>query len=97
MNMIFPKTPTNALDKIPNTILVRTDEFFLSKIKTAFLSPETRFLLSVETSEVFPWKSGSRQVAHHYELKALGNAIRWEKTFRHPWIQREVYLSLFVW
>lgn len=36
MNMIFPKTPTNALDKIPNTILVRTDEFFLSKIKNAF-------------------------------------------------------------
>lgn len=34
---------------------------FLTKFTNAFLSPETKFLLIVEISEVLPWMSGSRQ------------------------------------
>lgn len=54
MNMIFSKDPAYALDKIPYRILVKIDGYFLNNIKSAYLGPEARLLLSMETLEIFP-------------------------------------------
>lgn len=75
MSMIFSKNPTNALGKIPSTILVKVDESFLTKFTNAFLSSETRFL--VWNYQRYCLECQHQGKIAHYELKTLGNTVRY--------------------
>lgn len=61
---------------------------FLTKFTNAFLSPETRFL-------VWHYQRYCLECQHqgkiaHYELKTLGNTVRYVKTFRAEELELEM-------